>query len=321
MVWTRILFLILCLQQAVFSAETLFMSVLSSRRHRLGQSVNPVVGLFVSHDLGAHWQHTGWRESVRIFYTEQGPDSVIWCAAGNGILRSKDQGRSWKITTDWRVTEAMKIRVQPDNGDVVYAATAYGVFKTSDGGEHWRKICDGYTADLCIDLYNPLALYSATENGVLVSADSGHTWQTGGLAGQGIRVVAQQDDSLHTVWAGTEESGVFVSKDRGRTWQQRNQGLHHLTVYSIVFHPKNKWIYLGTHEGGVYRSIDDGATWQSSNTGMGNAVVHSLVALRSRPDTMLAGTINAGLYQSMDAGKTWTFNSQAESHVWGLSIR
>ncbi len=317
---SKILFLLVFLQQTVFSAETIFMSVLSSRRHRLGQSVNPVVGLFISRDLGASWQPTGWRESARIFYAELGPDSVIWCAAGNGVLRSKDQGRSWKVTTDWRVTEVMKVRVQPGNGRIVYAATAYGIFKTTDQGEHWRKITNGYAADLCFDFNNPLILFAATENGVITSTDSGHTWQAGGMSGQGIRVLAQQTGSS-ALWAGSEDSGVFVSTDLGESWEQRNQGLHHLTVYAIAFHSQNKWIYLGTHEGGVYRSADNGATWQPCNSGMGHAVVHSLAVLPSRPDHVLAGTINAGLYQSVDAGHTWTFNSQAEAHVWGLSIR
>jgi photosystem II stability/assembly factor-like uncharacterized protein len=319
----RLTLALLCLSiySGAFASEAIFMSVLSSRKHRWGLSKNPIMGLFISCDQGKNWKATGWQEAVRIFYTEQGPDSVIWCAAGNGVLRSRDQGQTWKVTTDWHVTEVMKVKVQPDHPATVYAATAYGVFKTTDGGDHWQKIASGFTADILIDQHNPKTILAAKEEGVFISHNKGKSWQFCGLADKGVRVLAQPFLTEHTYWAGTENDGVFVSTDQGDSWQTRNQGLNHRTVYAIAFHPQNEQIiYVGTHEGGVYRSLDGGAAWRQSTTGMGNSVVHCLTVLPSCPDALFAGTIGAGLYQSMDAGQTWTFNSQEEAHVWGLSV-
>ena len=47
--------------------DTLYMSVLNSRKHRLGALDNPTVGLFVSTDVGTTWLHRGWRGYIRIF--------------------------------------------------------------------------------------------------------------------------------------------------------------------------------------------------------------------------------------------------------------
>lgn len=318
------IFLLFCLfaAQGGWAAETIFMCVPNSRQHRLGQSQNPVIGLFISRDQGKTWQHRGWQESVRLFYAEMGADSILWGAAGNGVMRSADGGHTWKITTDWRVTEVLKVKVRPDLPSTVYAACAYGVFKTTDHGQNWRKVLDRFSADILIDASEPQTVLAAQEEGISISRDGGDTWQLCGLSGKGIRVLAQSPGVDKSWWAGTEDDGVFVSMDQGHTWQPRNHGLNHSTVYAIAFHPTDaKKIYLGTHEGGVYGSTDGGANWQRLCSGLGNAVVHSLVVLPSNPQVVLAGAINEGLFISRDAGQTWTFAGQAESHIWGLSIR
>src|SRR5512147_855641 len=114
--------------------DTVLMSVLNSRRHRLAASDNPMVGLFVSTDGGKQWAHEGWKEYIRIFYSEAGSDGVLWSACGNGVLRSTDHGSSWRMTTGWEVTEVLKVKVRPENPREVAAATAYGVITSTDAG-------------------------------------------------------------------------------------------------------------------------------------------------------------------------------------------
>jgi hypothetical protein len=108
-----------------FPQETLYMSVLSSRRHAWGKNDNPVIGLFVSTDGGEHWHHRGWKEYIRTFHTIAGPDGTLWSACGNGVLRSTNQGRTWRITTGWEVTEVLNVAVDPNHPARVAAATAY----------------------------------------------------------------------------------------------------------------------------------------------------------------------------------------------------
>src|SRR5512145_1281714 len=105
-----VLLLILPYETAFTQQETIYMSVRSSSKTRLGVSDNPTIGLFVSRDAGATWEHHGWRDQIKVFYTEAGSDGTIWSACGNGVLRSTDGGATWKITTGWEVTEALKVK-------------------------------------------------------------------------------------------------------------------------------------------------------------------------------------------------------------------
>jgi photosystem II stability/assembly factor-like uncharacterized protein len=323
----RALFLFVLMHESAFAQqETIYMSVRSSRQTRLHASDNPLIGLFLSRDAGATWEHKGWCDQIKVFYTEPGSDGTIWSACGNGVLRSADGGATWKITTGWEVTEALKAKVDPNNHDVIYAATAYGIFKSSDHGETWHEKNQGlfstFTSDIVVDRRNSARLLAATESGIYASAHRGERWGLAGLKGKGIRTIVQDPIRAKIFWVGTEDDGVFRSDDGGETWQSFNHDTKLITVYAIAIDPKNSnKIYLGTHEGGVYRSEDGGKSWQQKIVGLKNLVVHTLAILPSNPKIVFAGTINGGLYRSADGGETWEFNSQEDGQVWGLSIK
>ena len=315
-----------CMSISPAQQETVYMSVLNSRKHRLNALDNPTVGLFVSTDAGVSWHQKGWTGYIRTFYTESGSDGVIWSGCGNGVLRSSDGGISWRITTGWEVTEVLKVKVHPVKPSIVYAATAYGVFRTTDGGETWSKRNTGFfkpfVSDIVIDRSNSQRLFAACEDGVYRSADSGGRWRKVGLDGKGVRMIVQHPSVSQILFAGTEDDGVFMTVDGGSSWKAANEGLTHLTVYTIVCDPSNpERIYLGTHGGGVYRSLNGGLHWQQINNGLTNLVVHSLAVLPSNPSIVVAGTLNGGLFRSTNGGDQWIFNSQEEAQVWGLSVK
>jgi photosystem II stability/assembly factor-like uncharacterized protein len=319
-------FIVLLNDAALGQPETVYMSVRSSRKTRIGAGDNPTIGLFVSRDAGATWQHHGWRDQIKVFYAEAGPDGTIWAACGNGVLRSTDGGATWKITTGWEVTEVLKVKVDPHDPAVIYAATAYGVFKATDQGNTWteknRGLLQTFTSDIVVDRANNARLLVATERGIHYSADGGEHWSLIALEGKGIRTIVQDPIHARIFWAGTEDDGVFRSEDGGATWRSENHGAPLVTVYAIAIDPTNSnLIYLGTHEGGVYRSNDSGKSWQQRIAGMNNLVVHALAILPSNPKIVFAGTINEGLYRSIDGGETWEFNSQEDGQVWGISVQ
>jgi photosystem II stability/assembly factor-like uncharacterized protein len=308
---------------AVLAQEgTILMSVLNSRQHQWGKEDNPVIGIFSSSDAGATWQHRGWREYIRTFYTEAGPDGTLWSACGNGVLRSTDNGTSWRVTTGWNVTEVLKVKVDPSYPSRVYAATAYGFIASTDRGETWRYRMHGvprrFTSDVCIDRSDPKILLLATELGVFRSTSAGERWEASGLSVTDTRTIVQDPTDPRVFWAGTEDQGVWQSMDGGKTWKMSNAGLGHLTVYSIAIEQQEGRLYLGTHGGGVYRSADHGATWQQSSRGLEILDVHTLTVHPQHPGVVFAGTLNGGLYQSTDHGDSWRFNSQPDAQVWGL---
>ena len=305
--------------------ETIYMSVLNSRKHRLNVSDNPVVGIFTSTDAGETWMHRGWKEYIRSFYAEADKKGTVWSACGNGVLRSTDGGKHWSITTGWEVTEVLKVDIDPANASTVYAATAYGIFKTTDGGKHWKEKRIGlslpFTSDVVVDRAASVRVFAATEEGMYLSTNGGETWSPAGLSGLGIRTIVQDPANAAVLWAGTQENGVFRSRDAGANWDAMNTGLGHRTVYAIAVDPKrSEVVYLGTHGGGVYRTAA-GDKWEQRITGLDNLDVHSLVVLKTKPNVVFAGTLNGGLFRSTNGGMSWEFNSQEEGQVWGLSSR
>ncbi len=301
------------------------MSVLNSRAHHLRASDNPLVGIFVSTDTGRTWSHRGWREYVRVFYTEAGPDGTLWSACGNGIMRSTDGALTWKITTDWRVTEVLKVKVDPSQPGMVYAATAYGIIKSANSGDTWTMQNAGlrrpFASDILVDRTDSRRIFAATEEGVFRSMNGAATWALSGMKGKGVRTIVQDPVHAKVFWAGTEDDGVFRSADGGKRWVQKVSGLNHRTVYAILVDPQNTdRLYLGTHGGGVYASIDRGEHWVQRSDGLTMPVIHSLVMSAGNPATIFAGSLNGGLFQSTDGGAHWSFNSQEEAQVWGLAV-
>jgi len=309
---------------AAAQEETLYMAVLNSRQHHWGNMQNPLVGTFVSSDLGQSWKHLGWKEYIRTFYVEAGPDGTLWAACGNGVLRSRDGGARWTITTGWEITEVLKLDVDSADPSRVFAATAYGVFRSTSGGDAWTHLDEGFqtrfTCDVVIDPEHPQVVFVATEEGLYRSVDGGNRWSLAGLDGQGIRCILHHPFRQEWWYLGTEDRGVWRSTDGGTTWEPSSDGLDHPTVYCLLADPSSEVMMAGTHGGGVYRSEDGGTTWIQSSQGLTFPDVHCLVDIPSEPARVFAGTLGGGLFVSIDGGRSWRFNSQEEAQVYGLSV-
>ncbi|MBK7257234.1 MAG: hypothetical protein IPI01_05405 [Ignavibacteriae bacterium] len=309
---------------SALAGETIYMSVLSSRKHAWGKNDFPVIGLFVSTDAGRSWVHRGWREYIRMFYTEAGPDGVLWSACGNGVLRSKDDGATWRVTTGSDVTEVLRLSVDRRDARRIAAATAYGPILSVDGGDRWQFIDQGlptrFTGDIIIDRSQG-ALLVATEKGIFKRAATGTRWRPTTMT-KDTRTIVQHSTEPRIFYAGTEEDGVWRSDDGGQTWKAHNVGLAHKTVYALATAPGvSGAVYAATFGGGVYRSDDGGKSWHQKSKGLTILDCHAVQVLPSSPTTVLAGTLNGGLFISTDAGETWVFNGQADAQVWGLCVR
>ncbi|HEX6809923.1 MAG TPA: glycosyl hydrolase [Gemmatimonadaceae bacterium] len=177
---------------------------------------------------------------------------------GDGMFKSVDAGKTWQFDGLPDSRQIARVRVDPRDPNVVYAAvfghvwvpdSARGVYKSTDGGAHWRKILfrnDSTGAiELVLDPSNPDILYAAL-------------WQAG-----------------RTPWSlssGGAGSGIFKSTDGGEHWTELTHapGLPNGVIGNIGLtvspaEPNRVWALIEADSGGVFRSDDAGATWHRTN--------------------------------------------------------
>jgi photosystem II stability/assembly factor-like uncharacterized protein len=193
----------------------------------------------------------------------------------------------------------------PDQPSTFYmGGTGGGVFKTTDSGQNWENISDGFFATGSIGAIriapsNPNVVYVGTGSsglrsnvitgkGVYKSTDAGRTWTHIGLAGVGqigrMAVHPTNPDVVYVAaigdpFAAGPDRGVYKTTDGGRTWQKVLFISNGVGVYGLVMEPGNPDV--------LYAS-----GWRAER----------------KPWTIISGNEardGGGIYKSTDGGETW----------------
>ena len=313
----------------LFAQEsTVYASVVSTKLFVVG-AANPQTGLFylrTSDDTT--WQHTG-PDNIRAFgiaVHTQSRGRLVCIASGNGVHKTTDGGRTWKIVTGWRITEVLWVAIDRRAPVVMFCATPYGVYKTSDGGITWEEKTKGvqqkFTSSVIIDHSTSSTIYCSTEDGVYRSDDGGETWFRTGLNVGGVRVVVQHPTNADVLLAGTDDHGIYITRNGGKYWEKTEAGLDHSTFYTMVFDPQNPQIlYAGGYVTGVYKSTDGGTSWKRTNAGLTNLNIHSIAVDPTNGDRVYAATQWGGVFRSDDGGSTWRSSGLSGSQVWAITVQ
>lgn len=210
-----------------------------------------------------------------------------------------------------RVTAVAGIESQPS---VFYmGATGGGLWKTTNWGETWVNVSDGFFDSPSIGAIrvfqaNPDIIYAGTGSdgirsnviigkGLYKSIDAGESWTFAGLkeAGQigAVEIDPGNSDRLFVAAIGNpfgpnSERGVYRSLDGGESWENvlfisENTGACDLEInpanpdiiYASVWTVRRTpWtIISGSEEGGVYRSLDGGDSWHKLTGGLPSDIV------------------------------------------------
>lgn len=221
-------------------------------------------------------------------------------ASGDGVYRSTDGGETWQNVGLHDTRQISRIVIDPQNAKIVYVGAlghAYGpndgrgVYKSTDGGEHWIKVLDQGPEIGIADL----AIASDRRN-VLLAA----TWRT-----------HRPPWSTYAPIDGAG-SGIFRSQDGGNSWTRLNaSGLPDgdWGRPAVAVSPDGKRVYALIDDGkksGLYRSDDGGDSWSLKNSDarltsrawyFGNITVDA-----QNPDVFYVP--NVALYRSEDGGQT-----------------
>jgi photosystem II stability/assembly factor-like uncharacterized protein len=188
-----------------------------------------------------------------------------------------------------------------DIGTFYFGACAGGIWKTTDAGQYWENISDGFlktssVGALAVSEVDPNVIYAgmgeatiridvSRGDGVYKSTDAGRTWQHVGLADTRhigkVRIHPQDPDTVFVAALGhafgnNDERGVFKSTDGGKKWRNvlfksdkagaidlSIDPLNPRIIYAAIWEAyRNFWqISSGGDDSGLWKSSDGGETW------------------------------------------------------------
>ena len=252
----------------------------------------------------------GWGEMV--VGVPERPDTFLFGAAGGGVWRTDNAGRTWTSLFDHGPTAPVgALAVAPSKPDTIYigsgqpeprydVASGLGVFASLDGGKNWRDLglsrtrhigkiwVDPKDADVVVvaavgDFFAP-----GPDRGVYRSADGGASWA------QTLKV----DDKTGAVDIAADPAdprNLFTA-----TWEARQ-------------YPWQSYFTPITGPGSaIYQSRDEGITWNrlgGEGWPTGNLGRISLATARTPAGLRIYAVVSAaeksGLYRSDDGGGHW----------------
>jgi bacillolysin len=302
-------------------------------------------GLYRSTDAGRKWAPV----STQPFRREENPDyavalaidpgneNLLYVGCGIGVYASRDAGLRWSsVNLGLPQANVNAIRVNPDDPDVVFAATfangwflTDGLYRSRDQGTSWEKVLGKMNAyDAAFDPRNPDIIYLATDDGPLWSVDGGTNWNPLpviiGDFGYPIYSLAVDGVRPENIYLGSFGAGIIETSDGGQTWSVgSSEMVGNFPVNAVaVDAADHRIVYAGSWRG-VHKSTDAGRTWHAADDGLTDPYVKSIVVDPWNLGTLFVGTMNQGVFKSTDQGASWHAVNYglADLYTTALAIR
>jgi photosystem II stability/assembly factor-like uncharacterized protein len=219
---------------------------------------------------------------------------------GDGVYKTTDGGKTWIHLGLEDTRHIGKIRIHPQNPDLVYVAALghahgpnneRGIYRSRDGGKTWEHVLfrseDTGSHDLAMDPNNPRILYAVF-------------WRARRLP--------------YTLQSGGEGCGIFKSTDGGDTWTEitRKPGLPKGVVGKIGIavsgaRTDRLWATVEAEDGGVFRSDDGGETWEqlSKDRDLWKRPWYYQHIFADPQDPETIWILNEDCFKSNDGGRTY----------------
>jgi photosystem II stability/assembly factor-like uncharacterized protein len=195
------------LVQDPFDSKILYSGTWSSR--------DPGTAVFKTIDGGKEWQPAGTgitSQSVTLLRSAA-PGKVFAVGGKDGIFRTTDSGKSWRLV---RPGEVQDLFVDPTRPERLFAATQKGLFRSTDQGETWSAVTQGLQGDevAAVAVSSDGQVFAGTFHGVFRSTDGGTTWTSfsKGLVHTDVRALSIAGGSPARLYAGTAGGSVYSTE-------------------------------------------------------------------------------------------------------------
>ncbi len=223
----------------------------------------------------------------------------------------------WRSIGPFRGGRSAAVTGVPGKPNLYYmGATGGGVWRTTDGGQTWESISDGWFGNsigaVAVSEYDNNVIYVGGGEktvrgnvsygfGMWKSVDAGKTWTHIGLKNSRhisrVRIHPRNPDLVYAAVMGdlfksSDERGVYRSKDGGKTWERILFANADAGAVDLVFDPNNPRIMFAS-------------TWR----------------IRRTPYSLESGGEGSDLWKTTDGGDTWTKitgNKGLPSGNWGI---
>jgi len=276
--------------------------------------------MYESHDAGASWQRLAWvgkRDDLvldSIVVDEANPKHIVvgaWVLGSpdGGLYVSNDAGRTWADEADMRGQSIRAMAAAPSNPNILVAGTLKGVYRSTDGGDHWGLISPPDSQEIheiesiAIDPVNPEIIYAGTWHLPWKTTDGGERWvniKEGVIDDSDVFSIIVDPQDPKVVYA-SACSGIYKSDNAGLRFQ-KVQGIPSTARRTRVLmqDPKHlNIVFAGTTEG-LFRSGDSGKTWLRT-TGP-DVIVNDVYVDPDDTNRVLLATDRGGVLASRDGG-------------------
>jgi photosystem II stability/assembly factor-like uncharacterized protein len=261
-------------------------------------------GIYKSTDAGKTWTHIGLTDSrqiARILVDPHDANKIFVGALGHpygpnqerGVFYSADGGKHWKkILFHDENTGAIDLAFEPGNPKTIYAALwqtrrppwsiyppsngpGSGLYRSTDGGEHWQAVTQGLPSE--------------------------------GLGRMGIAFAPSNAKRIYLA-VDAKDGGLYRSDDAGQSWQRisKDRRIWGRGWYfnEVTVDPKNPDI-LYIPNTSTYRSRDGGKTFTVFK---GDPTGPDYHAIWIDPDdsSRMALSCDQGVVVTRNGGETWS---------------
>ncbi len=236
------------------------------------------------------------------------PERYFVAVASGGVWRTGNGGTTWTPVFDDEGSYSIGcVTLDPSNPYTVWVGTGEnnsqrsvgwgdGVYRSDDGGQHWRNVGLKHSEHIGKILVDPRL------SDVVWVAAQGPLWGPGG------------------------DRGLYKSTDGGKTWTVSLKISEDTGVSDVVMDPRKPdvmyasayqrrrhvWTVInGGPESAIYKTTDGGANWRKVGEGLPKVDLGriGLAVSPANPDVVYAiveaAEDKSGFYRSADRGETW----------------